>query len=744
MTIRSIRLLPTARRRAAMALRIAITLPALGVIASPVASQAAAPAAAMSAGRGFTAADLVRLDRVSDPQLSPDGSKLAYVVRETDVDANRGRTDLWLLDLKAKDAKPLRLTRHEANDSSPRWAPSGDAVYFLSTRSGSSQVWRLPLGGGEAQAVTAFAIDVDNFKVSPKGDRLVFSSEVFRDCGDFACTKERLDAAGKKKESGRTYDALFVRHWDTWRNGTRSVLFSVAIGADGKASGAPVSLSGTLDGDAPSKPSGGDEEYSISPDGAKVAFAVRAAGREEAWSTNLDVYEVPATGGTPVNLTAQNRATDTQPAYSPDGRWLAWLAMARPGFEADRFAILVLDRATGRSFELAPAWDRSPHSIEWAEDSKSLLATADDVGNVPLFRIGPIDLKSVRTVARLTGPGAVGEIATGGPTIVYSQQNLGSPAQLYAVDAKAASSTKGVTDTDYLAASTTPGTTSPRGALAARQLTRVNADKLADVRFGEFEQYSFAGAGGATVYSWAMKPANFVAGRKYPVAFIVHGGPQSSFGNNWSYRWNPQVYAGAGYAVVFVDFHGSPGYGQRFTDSISNDWGGKPLEDLKLGLAAAAAKYPWIDAGNACALGASYGGYMMNWIAGAWADGFRCIVDHAGIYDTRSMGSMTEELWFSEWESGGTPWDPKSDYQKWNPANLAKNWKTPMLVLHGEKDYRVPYTQGIMTFTTLQRRGIESRLVMFPDENHWILKPANSLQWHREVLGWLDAHLKKN
>jgi dipeptidyl aminopeptidase/acylaminoacyl peptidase len=710
--------------------------------ALPVAALAAAPLP--GAGRGFTAADLVRLDRVSDPQLSPDGSKLAYVVRETDLDANRGRTDVWLLDLKAKDAQPLRLTRHDANDSSPRWAPAGNALYFLSTRSGSSQVWRLSLGGGEAQPVTSFPVDVDNFKVSPKGDRLVFSAEVFRDCADLACTKQRLDAAGKTKESGRTYDALFVRHWDTWRNGTRSVLFSVAIGADGKATGAPVSLSGTLDGDAPSKPNGGDEEYSISPDGAKVAFAVRAAGREEAWSTNLDVYEVPSTGGTPVNLTAQNHATDTQPAYSPDGRWLAWLAMARPGFEADRFAILVLDRATGRSFELAPAWDRSPHSIEWAEDSKSLLVTADDVGNVPLFRIGPIDLKSVRNVVRLTGPGAVGEVATGGPTIVYSQQNLGSPAQLYAVDAKSAASAKGIADADYVAASATPGTSSPRGAIAARQLTRANADKLGEVRFGEFEQYSFAGAGGATVYSWAMKPANFVAGRKYPVAFIVHGGPQSSFGNNWSYRWNPQVYAGAGYAVVFVDFHGSPGYGQKFTDSISNDWGGKPLEDLKLGLAAAAAKYPWIDAGNACALGASYGGYMMNWIAGAWADGFKCIVDHAGIYDTRSMGSMTEELWFSEWESGGTPWDPKADYQKWNPANLAKNWKTPMLVLHGEKDFRVPYTQGIMTFTTLQRRGIESRLVMFPDENHWILKPANSLQWHREVLGWLDGHLKKN
>jgi dipeptidyl aminopeptidase/acylaminoacyl peptidase len=260
---------------------------------------------------------------------------------------------------------------------------------------------------------------------------------------------------------------------------------------------------------------------------------------------------------------------------------------------------------------------------------------------------------------------------------------------------------------------------------------------------GEYEPYSFAGAGGTTVHGWVMRPADFAPGRKYPVAFIVHGGPQVSFANNWSFRWNPQVYAGAGYAVVFVDFHGSPGYGQAFTDSISNDWGGKPLEDLKLGLAAAAQKYPWIDAGNACAMGASYGGYMMNWIAGNWPDGFRCIVNHAGILDTRSMGFMTEELWFTEWESGGPPWDPNADYEKWNPVNHVAKWQTPMLVLHGEKDYRVPYTQGLGAFTALQRKGIESRLVMFPDENHWILKPANSLQWHREVIGWLDRHLKR-
>jgi dipeptidyl aminopeptidase/acylaminoacyl peptidase len=390
--------------------------------------------------RTFSPADLVRLDRISDPQLSPDGTKLAYVLRETDMDANRGRTDVWLLDLKAKDATPVRLTRHEANDSSPRWAPAGDALYFLSTRSGGSQVWRITLGGGEPTQVTNFAVDVDNFKVAPTGRRLVFSATVFRDCADLACTKQRLDERGKQKETGKVYDALFARHWDTWRNGSRSVLHSVPLGDDGKASGAPVSLSGTLDGDVPSKPMGGDEEYAISPDGANVAFAARVAGREEAWSTNLDVYEVGIGGGAPRNLTAQNAATDTQPAYSPDGRYLAWLAMARPGFEADRYAILVLDRQGGKSWELAPAWDRSPHSIDWAADSKSLYATADEIGNSPLFRIAPVDLSRVREVTRLTDAGSVTEVTVAGGTVVYSAQNLGSPAQLYALEARAIAS----------------------------------------------------------------------------------------------------------------------------------------------------------------------------------------------------------------------------------------------------------------------------------------------------------------
>ncbi len=664
--------------------------------------------------RGFTADDLVRLERISDPQPSPDGRYVAYVLRETDMAANRGRTDLWLVDASRRAATPRRLTTHEANDSAPRWAPAGDALYFLSSRSGSQQVWRLALTGGEPMQVTRFPVGVDNFIVSPRGDRLAFSSRVFRDCPDLECTARRLEAAGKSQASGRAYDELFVRHWDSWWDGRRNVLFSVALGADGAASGAPVSLSGKLEANVPSTPFGGSEEYAFSPDGARIAFTARVAGREEAWSTNLDIYEVEATGGTPENRTAGNPATDTGPAYSPDGRYLAWKAMARAGFESDRYAIMLLERSSGAVRELAPAWDRSPKRLVWASDSGSLYAAADEVGQSPLFRISIAPAGAAPRIERLTGEGTVAEFAVGGPRVVYGLQSLGSPAQLFVLEGRG----------------------------GARQLTRAGEAQLAGVTMGRYEQFSFAGANGQTVYGYVMQPWKLEAGRKYPVAFIVHGGPQVSFSNNWSYRWNPQVYAGAGYAVVFIDFHGSPGYGQAFTDSISRDWGGKPLEDLKLGFVAAAAKYPWLDAGKACALGASYGGFMINWIASQWSDGFACLVNHAGIFDARAMYYTTEELWFEEWEYGGPHFESPGLYEKWNPSAYVSKWRTPMLVLHGQLDFRVPYSQGLATFTALQRRGIDSRLVVWPDENHWILKPANSLQWHAEVLRWLGEHLQ--
>ena len=675
----------------------------------------AAATNAVAAPRGLTIEDLASMDRVGSPVLSPDASRVVYTVRATNMEKNRGITQLWMIDLKATKPAPVQLTQHDASSSQPQWSPSGDAVYFVSGRSGSAQVWRLPMtAGGEAVRITDYPLGVESFRLSPKGDRLALAFEVFRDCADLACTKKRLDDKSKNKATGMLYNEMFVRHWDTWADGRRNVLYSAPIDASGKA-GAPVSLSGSLDGDVHSKPFGDNADYQFSPDGQKVVFSARVAGKAESWSTNFDLYEVPAAGGAaPRNLTAENPAWDAKPSFSPDGKTLAYLMMKRPGFEADRFHMVLLDVATGKKRVLAQEWDRSIADYKWRPDGKALLANADDIGNHRLFSL---DVASGKVTA-LTGKGYAGEFDVQKDTVISAAASLGGGAQLVKLKTEGAEQ-KGT------------------------QLTWANAERLKDVKMAEYEQFSFKGANGETVYGHVMKPWNYEPGKKYPVAFLVHGGPQGSFGNSWSYRWNPQVYAGAGYASVFIDFHGSTGYGQGFTDSISGDWGGKPLEDLQKGLAAAVAKYDFLDGQNACALGASYGGFMMNWIEGNWSDGFKCIVNHDGVFDQRGMAYSTEELWFTEWDNGGTYYANPNGYEKFNPVHHVAKWKTPMLVVQGDLDFRIPTAQALGTFTALQRQGIESKLLVFPDENHWVLKPANSILWHHTVIGWLDDHLKK-
>ena len=661
----------------------------------------------------FTVDDLARLDRVSDPQVSPDGRYVVFTVRETDFDANKGRTDLWLLDLDAEKPEPRRLTQHEANDSNGRWSPDGTSIFFLSTRSGSSQVWRLTLAGGEAMQVTRLPVDVNAFRVAPRGPRVLVSLEVFPDCGDLECTSKRLEANAKSPAKGHAHDRLFVRHWDTWKDGRIAELFSISLDATGTVQGAPVSLTAKLDADIPSKPFGGDEEFNFSPDGTRVAFAARIKGKDEPWSTNFDVYETAADGsGEPRNLTADNPAWDTQPMYSSDGRSLAWIAMERPKFEADRFHLVLKDLTSGDVRHVTREWDRSIDHFAFSADGKRVFATTDHLGQHALWSIDPRNGKPTLFQPQ----GQVTDFSVGPQQVVFALAGLDAPADLYGINVDGGRN---------------------------HRLTHFNAARLKNRLLGSFEQFSFEGWNGETVYGYVVKPASFVEGHKFPVAFIVHGGPQVSYGNQWSYRWNPQVYAGAGYGVVFIDFHGSPGYSQAFTDSISGDWGGKPLEDLKKGFAAAVAKNSWLDGERACALGASYGGFMMNWIAGNWNDGFRCLVNHAGIFDSRGMYYQTEELWFEEWENGAPQFEKPENYEKHNPVSHVASWRTPMLVTHGELDYRVPYAQGISAFTALQRRGIESRLLIFPDENHWVLKPQNSVQWHGEVLAWLNKWLKQ-
>jgi dipeptidyl aminopeptidase/acylaminoacyl peptidase len=661
--------------------------------------------AAVKESHPFDVRDLIAFDRLSEPKVSPDGRLVVFTVSALDFEANKRRTDLWISNT---DGTGLRqLTRNESSDTSAVWAPDGKAIYFASTRSGSSQVWRLSLDGGEPQPVTSLPLDVGSFALSPDGTKLALSMEVFPGT-TVAATKTRLDAEAAKKATGKIYDSLFFRHWDTWADGRRSHLFVMPV-----AGGDPVDVMKVMNADAPSKPFGGAEEYAFTPDGRGLVFSARDVGREEAWSTNFDLFLAPIDGSTPpVNLTKANPAMDGSPVFSPDGKTLAYLAMKRPGYESDRFRIVLRAWPNGTDRVLTEGWDRSPSALAWSPSGKEIFGVIDDLGQTALVAVDVASGKP-RTV---WGKGHVQAPQPSGSRVVFLLDSLTGPAELHSCNADGSE---------------------------LKKLTAINDERLKAVRLGAPEQFTFKGAAGDTVYAYVVKPVDFDPAKKYPIAFLIHGGPQGSFSNDFHYRWNPQTYAGRGYAAVMVDFHGSTGYGDAFCDAIRGDWGGKPLEDLKKGLDAALAKYPWMDGGNVAALGASYGGYMINWIAGNWADRFKCLVAHDGNLDERFAYFATEELWFPEWEHGGTPWENPKAYDKHNPVDYVKNWKTPTLVVHGGKDYRVVDTGGFATFTALQRKGIPSRFLYFPDENHWVLKPQNSVLWHDTVLDWLDRWTKR-
>jgi len=661
--------------------------------------------ASSSGTHPFSIHDMLAMDRLSDPQVSPNGKLIVFTLRTTDLEADKGRTDLWLVGTGGTNLR--RLTSHPDGDFNPRWAPDGKSIWFISTRSDSSQVWRIRVDGGEAQQVTDLPLDVGNLLVSPDGKHIAFTMEVFSDCKTIADTKDRLDEIENRKTTGLIYEQIFVRHWDTWKDGRRSHLFVMSI-----AGGDPVDLMWGMDADTPSKPFGGPEEITFTPDGGGLVFSARDAGRSEPWSTDFNLYSIPVDGSEPLKcLTKDNKAWDTNPVFSPDGRTLAYLAMTKPGYESDRFRIVLLSLHNNQKRVLTENWDRSPSSFCFSADGKTIYATATNVGQNSLFAVN-VKTGAVRTIVK---EGRIGSPAIAAGRIIYGMSNLRNPVELYSVQ--------------------------PDGR-NIRKITNINDEKIAAARMGQYEQFTFAGWKGQTVYCYVVKPVDFNPAKKYPVAFLIHGGPQGSFGNSFHYRWNPQAYTGAGYAAVMVDFHGSTGYGQAFTDSIRGDWGGKPLEDLQKGLAAALKRYSWMDADKVGALGASFGGYMINWISGNWPDRFRCMVNHDGNIDERMAYYDTEELWFPEWDHMGTPWDNPAGYEKHNPVNFVKNWKTPMLVIHGALDYRVADTQGLGTFNALQRLGVPSKLLYFPDESHWVLKPANSILWHETVISWLDRWLK--
>ena len=660
---------------------------------------AAALAATSATARPMTATDMHMMHRLGAPEVSRDGRYAVFTISDTDLKANKRVNTLYLLDLTKPGAAPQpvkgALKGHDAAFG------SDGSLWFLMPAGEHDQLFRMTIGGAPVK-VSDFPVDVGGFKLSPAGNLVVVWADR-PDCPDLACAAASLPA--KPIGSGRTYDKLFVRHWDTWAEpGVRSRLYAFPV-QNGRLTGGGVRLTMGLEGDTPSKPFGGGEEIAISPDGRTVFFALREAGRIEPLSTNLDVFQVPSDGSAPpVNLTDANDATDTLPTVSPDGRTLAYVAMARPGYESDRQVLMLRDLASGTVRPLTQGFDRSIGSIEWGRDGRSLLVTAEDTLELPVFSV---DAQS-GAVTRLTRDGHFGNVrALPGGGAIATMNSIRAPDDLYRIDGNRLS-----------------------------QLTNVNGSLLSQLDPVSFNKFNFKGANNDTVWGWTLKPT--AATGRLPIAFLVHGGPQGSFNNSWSYRWNPRLFTAPGYAAVSVDFHGSTGYGQAFTDAINRNWGGWPLEDLQKGLAFATANDPQLDAANACALGGSYGGYMMNWIEGRWPDRFKCIVQHDGVFDARAMAYETEELWFDEWEHGGHPdYEAPAEYEKWNPVNYVANWRTPQLVITSENDFRIPYTQGIAAFTALQRRNIPSRLLVYPDENHWVLKPKNSIQWYDEVFGWM-------
>ncbi|MFZ1743283.1 MAG: S9 family peptidase [Pontixanthobacter sp.] len=699
---------------------LAIASPAIADHHSESPNQALAP---------MSAEDLVAMPRLGAPTVTPDGRYAVYSVTETNRESFVRTPTHYLIDLSKPNSKPVKI---ELGGSASSLSFAADKwLYFLSDRTnadavraakGSSQLWRAALeeNGNVAgpMPVTDLPAEVQGFQISPDAKKIALFGDISRECPAFGCEGDataHLTGPG----SGRLYKAEdgFFRHWDQWETpGTFSRVFAFDL-TDGEVVGDGTALDGPageamLKGDTPTKPFGGGEEIAWASDSSGVYFAARQSNGGEPLSTNVDIYWSALDGDAPVNLTEGNFATDTLPAPSPDGKWLAYAAMARPGYEADRMIIQLRNLASGETRALTADFDRSFGSIAWTPDSRWIIASAGDVLDTPAFKIDPRSGKVERLDLMAGNEAHIGNIMPlSGGRLLFTRDSIGSPAELYLSDNWS----------------------------QAVPLTNIAGPLLGQRAGIVTTRFNFKGAQGDTVWGQITKPEN--ADGTIPAILYVHGGPQGSFNDGWSSRWNPRVVASQGYAVISVDFHGSTGYGQDFTDSINQDWGGKPLEDLQKGLAAALALDSQIDGGRACAMGASYGGYMMNWIAGKWPDRFKCLVQHDGLFDMRSFYYSTEELWFPSWDFGGSYGDKSETYEKWNPVNHVAEWKTPMLVITGEKDFRVPYSQGLQSFTALQEQGVPAQMLVFPDENHWVLKPKNSLQWHKTVFDWLDRYL---
>ncbi|HVP63549.1 MAG TPA: S9 family peptidase [candidate division Zixibacteria bacterium] len=730
----------------------------------------AMPSIAQNAKRPFTFEDLMKLKRIGDFAVSPDGKWVTFTAVNVSLPENTRTPHLWIVPVAGGQER--QLTNGKGEDRL-RFAPDVKSVLFTtSTKTGESQIFVQgfdPTAGtlvGAPRQVTNISTEADGAIWSPDGKQILFVSAVYPECKDDACNRTKDEEKAKSKVKASVFTHLMYRHWNSYANGKRSHLFLVDAACDANAAGAVVCAGRDLtpgDHDVPPFSLGGQDQYQFSPDGKEIAFASNL-DEVEATSTNSDVFilSLADPNAKPINLTAENHGSDSTPMYSPDGRWIAIRSQFRGGYESDRFRLRLVDRekellwraACGHNgnkptagakctdstyiTNLTEQFDRWIDSMTWAPDSKSLFVTAGNHGEDPIYPVS-IDGKLSEKIpgADTLMPRAIVDGSNDSPiftrdgnTIVFVRSSVRFPATLFAFDM-----------TKWKQWASLPDCMTGKPACPekpqAAQLTHVNDAVLAEVQMQPAETFWFKGAKGEKVQGWLVKPPDFEPNKKYPLKFVVHGGPEVPTGDEWTFRWNPNLFAAPGYVVIEINFHGSPGYGQAFVDSINGDWGGAPFQDLMLGLDYAEKTYPFIDKERECALGASYGGYMANWLLGHTTR-FKCIVSHDGMFNPVSAYGTTEELWFNEWEFKGTPWTNPEMYAKWSPAASAKNFKTPTLVVHGQLDYRLDVSEGFQLFTTLQRLGVPSKMLYFPDEGHWVLKPQNSQLWYKTVNDWCD------
>ena len=651
--------------------------------------------------------DLAAMQRVSDPQISPDGQAVVYTVGTTDMAANRVGRNIWVVST-APGSQPRQLTQ-TGHDTRPQWSPDGKKIAFLSNRDGATQVYVMAAQGGSAKKITSLSTGADNEKWSPDGRSVAFTSSVYPDCADDACNHGRDEAAQKSKVKARLYDHLLYRHWVHWSDGKRSHLFVIA--ANG---GAARDVTAHADYDVPPDERGDANDFSFSPDSQELCFTA-VTDRPEAISTNADLFVVPADGGEPKRITT-NPGFDGHPAYSPNGRYIAYHSQKTAEYESDRWRLVLYDRASQKHIDLTESFDRSVDEVLWSADSKRIYFTAENEGEKPVYEIAASAGGAPREILKDTYNETL-SVSADGSAFAFVRTSLTMPAEVF---------------------------TSHSDGTGAEQLSHHNAARLAALDMNPPESFWFEGAEGTRVEGMLIRPPHFDASKKYPLLLLIHGGPQGMWTDSWGYRWNEELFAAPGYVAVMINPRGSTGYGQKFTDEITDDWGGKVYEDLMKGTDFVLAKYPFVDAKREAAAGGSYGGYMIDWIA-THTGRFKALISHAGVYDKPGMYGATEELWFEEHDMQGTPWTNPESYHKWSPSTYAGDlgkYKTPTLVICGELDYRVPYSQSLEFFTAMQRQSVPSILIVYPDEGHWILKPQNSQLWYKSFSEWLAAYLE--